>query len=58
MLSTLTKLDPAVLAGYPRIAYAEANNPGLLQPVIDMMAKYAFIPKAFPASELLAPGVA
>ena len=57
MLATLTKLDAAVIASYPRIAYAEANTPGLVQPVIDLLAKYAFIAKSFPETELLAPGV-
>jgi NitT/TauT family transport system substrate-binding protein len=58
MLATYTKIDPAIIAGYPRLSFAESNNPALLQPVIDMLAKYTFIAHGFPAGDLFAPGVA
>jgi NitT/TauT family transport system substrate-binding protein len=58
LLATFTKVDPAIIAGYPRLSFAESNNPGLLQPVIDMLAKYTFIPHGFAAGDLFAPGVA
>lgn len=57
LLATFTKVDPAVIAGYPRLAFAETNNPGLVQPVVDMLAKYTYIPHGFSAAELFAPGV-
>ena len=57
MLAAYTKIDPAIIAGYPRLAFADANNPGLIQPVIDMLAKYAFVDHAFSAKDLFAPGV-
>jgi hypothetical protein len=56
MLATYTKIDAAVIGGYPRIAFAESNSPALVQPVIDMLARYTFIPHGFSASELFAPG--
>ena len=58
LLATFTKVEPAIIAGYPRLAFAESNNPGLLQPVIDVLAKYTFISHGFAAGELFAPGVA
>jgi NitT/TauT family transport system substrate-binding protein len=57
MLATFTKVDPAIIAGYPRLAFAEANSPGLIQPVVDMLAKYAYIPHGFSAGDLFAPGM-
>ena len=54
MLATYTKVEPAVIAGYPRLAFAESNSPGLVQPVIDMLAHYTFIPHGFNAAELFA----
>ncbi len=57
ILAKYTKIEPSVIASYPRITFAEANSPGLVQPVIDLMAKYTFLPKAFSASELFAPGL-
>jgi NitT/TauT family transport system substrate-binding protein len=57
LLSQLTKVDVAAINSYPRIPYATKYDPGLIQPVIDVMAKYGFIPKPFAAAELRAPGV-
>jgi NitT/TauT family transport system substrate-binding protein len=58
ILGQITKIEPAVIAGYPRLMFAEANSPGLVQPIIDLMFKYEFLPKTFPATELFVPGVA
>jgi NitT/TauT family transport system substrate-binding protein len=58
MLAAYTKIDPAIIAGYPRLNFADDNNPGLIQPVIDMLAKYAFIDHAFSAKDLFVPGLA
>jgi NitT/TauT family transport system substrate-binding protein len=57
LLSQLTKIDPAAINSYPRIPFATKLDPGLIQPVIDLMAHYNFLPNAFPAAELRAPGV-
>jgi NitT/TauT family transport system substrate-binding protein len=56
LLAQLTKAEPAALNAYPRIPYATKYDPGLVQPVIDVIARYGFIPKSFSASELRAPG--
>jgi NitT/TauT family transport system substrate-binding protein len=58
LLATFTKVDPAIIAGYPRLAFAEANNPGLIQPVVDMLAKYTFLARGFSAADLFGPGLA
>jgi NitT/TauT family transport system substrate-binding protein len=56
LLAQLTKMEAAKIASIPRVAYATKNDPGLVQPVIDVIARYGFIPKSFPAAELRAPG--
>jgi NitT/TauT family transport system substrate-binding protein len=56
LLAAFTKVEPAIIAGYPRLAFAESNNPGLIQPVVDMLARYTYIPHGFSAAELFAPG--
>jgi NitT/TauT family transport system substrate-binding protein len=56
LLSQFTKIVPEVIASYPRVAYAESNSPQLLQPVVDVMARYAFLPNGFAASDAFAPG--
>jgi NitT/TauT family transport system substrate-binding protein len=58
LLAAYTKLEPAIIAGYPRLAFAESNSPGLIQPVVDMLAKYTYIPHGFSAADLFAPGLA
>jgi len=57
LLAQLTQIDPAAIRSYPRIPFATKFDPGLIQPVIDLLARYAIIPKSFPAAELRAPGV-
>ena len=57
MLAAYTKVDPAVIAGYPRLVFAESNSPALVQPVVDMLAHYTFIPHGFNAAELFPPGL-
>jgi NitT/TauT family transport system substrate-binding protein len=56
LLAQLTKMDVGTVASIPRITYATKNDPGFIQPVIDVIARYGFIPRSFPASELRAPG--
>ncbi len=57
LLAQLTKIDPAVIASYPRTVFATKIDPSLIQPVINVMARYGFIPQPFSAAELRAPGV-
>ncbi len=56
MLATLTKLDPEVIHRMGRLAFGESLDPGQIQPTIDASARYGFLPRAFPATELFAPG--
>ena len=57
LLAAFTKVDPAIIAGYPRLAFAESNNPGLIQPVVDMLTKYTYISHGFSAADLFAAGL-
>jgi hypothetical protein len=50
-------MDPAAIAAYPRVTFAESNEPGYVQPVIDMMARYSVL-QEFNAAQLFARGVA
>jgi NitT/TauT family transport system substrate-binding protein len=54
IISGYTKVDAAAVDAYPRERFAESNDPAYVQPVIDMMAKYDFLSRSFPASELFA----
>jgi NitT/TauT family transport system substrate-binding protein len=54
LLAQLTKIDRALIDAYPRTVFATKIDPGLVQPVINVMARYGFIPQAFPATELRA----
>ena len=52
IVAKYTKLDPAVVATMTRSYYAEQLTPALLQPVVDISAKYSnFAP--FPAADLI-----
>ncbi|HEX3866664.1 MAG TPA: ABC transporter substrate-binding protein, partial [Gemmatimonadaceae bacterium] len=55
LLGQLTKVDPAVLAAYHRVTYSTSSDPRLMQPVVDAVAKYGFIPHSFPVSEMTLP---
>jgi NitT/TauT family transport system substrate-binding protein len=55
VLSKFSKIDPDVIAKTHRIGYASLE-PKLIQPVIDICAKYKAIPASFDAKELIAPG--
>lgn len=58
LLARYTKIDPQIVASIPRMRYAESNDPALVQPVIDMMARYGILPRAFPATELFSAAAA
>jgi ABC-type nitrate/sulfonate/bicarbonate transport system substrate-binding protein len=53
-IADFTKVDSASVSAYPRLHFGERLDPALIQPSIDMMAKYAFLPRAFPAGDLFA----
>jgi NitT/TauT family transport system substrate-binding protein len=52
MIATYAHLDSAVVASMGRSRYAEQLTPALIQPVVDMVAKYSGFP-TFPADEML-----
>jgi NitT/TauT family transport system substrate-binding protein len=57
ILATYTKVEPDIIAAYPRLVFAESNSPALVQPVVDMLAHYTFIPAKFSAADLFPAGL-
>jgi ABC-type nitrate/sulfonate/bicarbonate transport system substrate-binding protein len=54
-LATFTGVEPMQIGKTHRMEYAPGLDPRLIQPVINVCAKYKVIPSAFDAKELLAP---
>jgi ABC-type nitrate/sulfonate/bicarbonate transport system substrate-binding protein len=52
ILLKVAKIDPAILARMTRSRYAEQLEPALMQPIVDVSAKYDGF-KTFPARELI-----
>ena len=52
MMSEVTKIPLSVFLKMTRAEDGTANDPGLLQPLIEAAAKYKNIPRAFPAKEM------
>lgn len=53
VLAKYAKLDLRVANGMQRCVYGEALTAALMQPQIDVSAKYGLLPAAFPAQELI-----
>lgn len=53
-VAALTRQDPAVVAKSVRSVFGEEVTPALLQPVIDVGARYGLLKRSFPASEIIA----
>jgi NitT/TauT family transport system substrate-binding protein len=53
IVAKYTKVPPETLAKIQRGRFAESIDLKAIQPVIDAMVSYAFIPKGFPAADLL-----
>jgi NitT/TauT family transport system substrate-binding protein len=53
IVSKYTKVAPETLAKMKHGSFAEATDLKAIQPVIDAMVNYEFIPKGFPASDLV-----
>lgn len=53
ILAKYSHLDPNTVKSMHRIAYATRPDAALLQPAIDLAARYGTIPASFPAQELL-----
>ena len=49
-----TKQDPAVIARSTRAIFGDSLDIALLQPVIDVGARYGLLKRTFPATEILA----
>jgi NitT/TauT family transport system substrate-binding protein len=54
ILGKYTHIAPETIAKMQRAQFALTLDPALLQPVIDVSAQYGVIPKAFPATEIIA----
>jgi NitT/TauT family transport system substrate-binding protein len=52
ILAEVSKIDPLVLTKMTRATYADRFEPDLLQPVIDLAARYHVISESFPATDL------
>lgn len=57
LLAKFTGDDPARIAKMHHSAYATALDPKLIQPVIDLCARYKTIPASFDASAMIATGI-
>jgi NitT/TauT family transport system substrate-binding protein len=55
ILSGITKLPLAVVAGMTRSRFAETVTAKALQPTIDSAARYGLLAKSFPAADLIDP---
>jgi NitT/TauT family transport system substrate-binding protein len=56
-VATVTKIPIETVQQMNRVVFATSNDPKLIQPVIDVSAKYGFLPRTFDAKELFFPGV-
>ena len=56
LLAQYTKISETIITAYPRIQFAESNSAMLVQPVIDMLDRFHFLPQGFNAASLFAPG--
>jgi NitT/TauT family transport system substrate-binding protein len=52
ILEQITKIPAATIAEMKRVVYGETLEPGTIQPQIDVLAEYGFIPKRYPVSEM------
>lgn len=57
ILSKYTRVPVAVIEGMRRDPFALRTDPGTIQPIIDVCAKYGLIPRRFAATELFAPNI-
>jgi NitT/TauT family transport system substrate-binding protein len=55
LIAEFAGLDPAAIANMRHSRRGVVLTPGDLQPLIDVAAKYKFIPRAFPAQEIICP---
>jgi NitT/TauT family transport system substrate-binding protein len=55
ILARVLKSSPARIEALPRAEYAVGMTPGLIEPVIELCAKYGVIARTFPAADLIDP---
>jgi NitT/TauT family transport system substrate-binding protein len=53
-VADLTKQDAAVITSSVRAIFGDSLDPALLQPVIDVGARYGLLKRPFPATEIIA----
>jgi len=53
-VAVLTKQDPAVVAKSARTIFGETVTPALVQPLIDVGARYGILKSRFPAADIIA----
>ena len=56
LMAEATKIPPAVVAKIARAQAATSSDPQLIQPLIEVAAKYKQIPRSFPAKDLFFTG--
>lgn len=54
IIAKYLKQSAAAINASQRVTYATTLTPALIQPVIDLVARYKVIPSSFPASEIIA----
>jgi NitT/TauT family transport system substrate-binding protein len=54
LLASFTKMDPVTIAAMSRTEFATSLDPGLIQPLIDVAAKYKVIEARFEARDFIA----
>lgn len=57
VLASFTGIDPSIIARMPRAAMGLALDPKLVQPAVDLCAKYKVIPAPFDAADFIATGL-
>lgn len=56
LLAKFTGIDPKVIAAQPQQIFGTSLDPKLLQPLVDVCARYGTIPARFDASVMIDPG--
>jgi hypothetical protein len=57
ILAEHTKIAPELVSTMHRVTYGETRSFAVIQPVIDVMAKYGFIAQTFRAADLFPPNL-
>ena len=52
LMSEITKISPAIFQKMVRVDAATTSDPSLIQPAIEVAARYKYIPRSFPAKDV------